>query len=54
MYAKLEKFTARAEPPPVIFWDRRRSSADQNWPARRRRHNDVGAELYTRETADVS
>jgi len=22
------------------------TAADQNWPARRRRHNDVGAGLY--------
>ena len=31
---KFEKFTAHA------------AAADQNWPARRRRHNDVGAGLY--------
>jgi len=36
-----------APPPPPIFLDRRRAAAaDRNWPARRRRHNDVGAQLY--------
>src|SRR6218665_2549666 len=32
--------------PPPFFWARRRTAADRNWPARHRRHNDVGAQLY--------
>jgi len=35
---------AHAAPP--IFFDRRHAAADRNWPERRRRHNDVGAQLY--------
>jgi len=33
-----------------VFWDRRRATAaDQNWPARRRRHHDVGARLCIKQ-----
>src|SRR6218665_4016425 len=48
---------AHAAPPPPIFWTggarrlpeiARRAAADRNCPARRRRHNDVGAQLYAR------
>ena len=41
---KKHYFGHRAPPRPT-FWDRLRAAADQNWPARSRRHNDVGARL---------
>jgi len=31
----------RGAPPPIVL-DQRSAAADQNWPARRRRHNDFG------------
>ena len=33
-----------------VFGPVARRLVDQNWPARRRRHNDVGARLYTEDT----
>jgi len=44
--------TISCPPTPPIFVDRRRSAVDQNLLARRR-HYEVGARLYNRETLDT-